>query len=46
MSSFQNTKEIENLMVGSKVMALGSTLACFSQFSIYSNCFNSDFDPE
>jgi len=24
MSSFQNTKEIENPMVGSKVMALGS----------------------
>ena len=32
-------------MVGSKVMTLESMLMCFSRFSQYLNCFNSDFDP-
>jgi len=45
MSSFQNTKEIENRTVGSKVMTSGSMLTCFVQFSGYLNRFNSDFDP-
>ena len=45
MSSFQNTKEIGNSMVESKVMALGSMLTRFARFSGYLNCFNSDFDP-
>ena len=45
MSSFQNTKEIGNSTVESKVMALGSMLTRFAWFSGYLNCFNSDFDP-
>ena len=44
MSSFHNTKETENPTV-SKVMALGSVLTSFSQFSRYPNHFNSNFDP-
>ena len=32
ISSFQNTKEIENRMIGSKVMALGSMLMHFYNF--------------
>ena len=45
MSSFQNTKEIENSTVGSKVMASGSMLMRFLRFSGYLNCFKFDFDP-
>ena len=44
MSSFQNTEEIENPMVKSKVMALGSVLLSFAWFYGYLNCFNSNFD--
>ena len=34
---FQNTKEIETPMVGSKVMALGSVLMCSTWFLRYLN---------
>ena len=44
MSSFQNTKDIEILMVQSKVMALESELTRPALFSRYLNHFNSDFD--
>ena len=44
MSSFQKTKVIEIPMVGSKVMALGSELTHFAQYSRYLNCFNFDFE--
>ena len=45
MSSFQKTKEIKIIMVGSKVLTSESVLKCFSRFSQYLNRFNSDFDP-
>ena len=45
MSSFQNTKEIGNPTVRSKVMALGIVLTRFAQFSGYLNYFNFDFNP-
>jgi len=45
MSSFQNTKEIENPTVGSNVMASGSVPTRFIQFSEYLNYFNFDFNP-
>ena len=45
MSSFQNTKEIENITVGSNIMASRNELTRQTWFSRYLNRFNSDFDP-
>ena len=44
MCSFWNTKELENPMIGSKVMALRSEMTHFARFSRYFNCFNFDFN--
>ena len=46
MYNFQNAKEIEILIVESKVMALRSELVRFVWFSGYLNRFSSNFDPQ
>ena len=45
MCCFRKANELQNPMVGLKVMASGSELMHLTQFSRYLDGFDSDFDP-